>query len=452
MSETNEAQKPEEIIFYLDISTDYLKKKNLQKGIKEFIEEKNKYKISSPSTYGMVLFQAEKNPIIIYGKETAEPILESLENSWNSREHERSYFENGLFEMFSYIFWKSRTEKKYFKIIIISDQPSGLPEDYYNAVYGLILKAKKFFTSINVIRVGKETEYSDTVKLKIITSETQGGVFYCKDDKHLLNVLGSLVKNKDEFNIIRDEATVLPRDQTFFEHLAVDLISLDSDEEEICSICNQEKCPICGAFSDEVNKCFNCNTKFHGCCASKYSLTNNIGFNHIFRCPKCSQLLKLDEEFVDMVVSEESGEEDFYTVEEEGGKEEILEEILKDIPEEEVKIEVEDSIAPEQPSKEATAEKPSEEVVAEIQPEGDTKKVRVGGFFGGEVDVKTGSSSGADGGPAPIKVVDSTIASEPKKSITELKPPRKRRAIKLCQICGATVSTATCPSCGAPVS
>jgi len=463
MSDENSAQKAEEIIFYLDLSSNFLKKKNVLKGIKEFIEEKNKYKISSPSKYGVVLFQADDNPINVYGKDTAEPLLEIVENSWDSREKERSYLENGLFEIFSYIFWKSRTLKKYFRVIIITDKPSELPESYFNVVYALIVKAKKFSTFINIIRVGKEAEYSDTVKLKIISSETQGGVFYCSDDKHFLSVLTSLVKNKEEFNIIKEEIPVLPRDQTFFEHLAVDLISLDSDDEEICSICNQETCPICDANTDEVNKCFNCNTKFHGCCASKYSLTNNIGFKHIFRCPQCSQLLKLDEEFVDMVVSEESGEEDFYTVAEDGTKEEILDEILQEVPEpvakvevedtealekppEGVKVEVKDTEAPEKPSEEVTPEKPPEK-----PPEPETKKVRVGGFFGGEVEIKATSADGDKAGPAPVKVVDSTVVTEPKKSITELRPPRRRKAIKLCKICGATVSTATCPSCGAPV-
>lgn len=442
MSEASIAQKAEEIIFYLDISTDFLKKKNLLKGIKEFIVEKNKYKISSPSLYGIVLFQADENPINVYGKDNAEPIIEILENSWDAREKDQSYFENGLFEIFSYIFWKSRSIKKYFRVIIITDKPSELPESYFNVVYSLIMKAKKFSTYINIIRVGKQAEYSDTVKLKIISSETRGGVFYCNDDKHFLNVLTSLVKNKEEFNIIKEEVPLLPRDRTFFEHLAVDLISLDSDDEEICSVCNQEKCPICSAYSDEINKCFNCNTKFHGCCASKYSLSNNIGFKHIFRCPQCSQLLKLDEEFVDMVVSEDSGEEDFYTVQEDDAKEDILDEILKEVPEEVAKVEAEDSVATEQPS---------EKVAADEESQAETKKVRVGGFFGGDVEVKTTPSNGANAGPVPIKVVDSTIASEPKKSITQLKPPRKRRSIKLCQICGTTVTTLTCPSCGASV-
>jgi rubrerythrin len=149
-------------------------------------------------------------------------------------------------------------------------------------------------------------------------------------------------------------------------------------------------------------------------------------------------LLKLDEEFVDMVVSEDSGEEDFYAVEEKGGKEEIFDEMLKDVK----KVEAE----------EFTKDQPSEEVAAEEQPQAETKKVRVGGFFGADVDIKASPSNSSKASPAPVKVVESTIASEPKKSITDLKPPRKRISIKLCEICGATVSTAKCPSCGAQVS
>ena len=172
MSSENSSFKAEEIIFYLDLSTNFLKKKHVTRAIKEFIEEKDKVKISEPSSYGLVLFQAEHNPINIYAKDNAESILNTIEESWDSRELETSYLENGLFEIFSYIFWKSRTTKKLYKVIIISDKASELPEDYYNAVYGLILKAKKFSTSINIIRVGKDSDYPDTVKLKIISSET----------------------------------------------------------------------------------------------------------------------------------------------------------------------------------------------------------------------------------------------------------------------------------------
>ena len=112
MSGLNSLQSSEEIIFYIDLVTNFLKKKQLLKGIRDFIEEKNKYKQNGSSLYGIVIFQARENPVNIYGKENISSIIEILDQSWDSREQERSYLENGLFEIFSYIFWKSRTAKK----------------------------------------------------------------------------------------------------------------------------------------------------------------------------------------------------------------------------------------------------------------------------------------------------------------------------------------------------
>ena len=443
MSFEESVQKPEEIIFYIDIITNFLKKKNILKGIKDFIEEKNKYKISSPSAYGLVIFQAETNPVNIYGKEDTDSIINTINESWDSREQQNSYLENGLFEIFSYIFWKSRTDKKLYRVIIITDKPSGLPEDYYNAVYGLILKAKKFSVCIDIIRVGKDSDYSDTVKLKIISSETQGGIFYCHDEKHFLAVLGSLVQSKEEFKIIKEEDQILDTDKAFFDHLAVDLISLESGDEEICSICNQELCPICQAYSDEINKCFNCNTKFHGCCATKYAISNNIGIKHIFRCPQCSTLLKIDEEFVEMLMSEERGESDFYTIEEVEEESVALENVREQL--------IEDYSEQEEPLQEAPISGPEIESVAEgtieSEQKSEAKKVRVGGFFGKEVEIKAKNAVGSENKPVQMKVVENKVV-DVKKSITSLKPPKKRKTIKLCKICGATVNTMTCPVCG----
>jgi len=450
MPGANNLQNAEETIFYIDLISNFLKKKYVVKGIKEFIEGKNKSSSNGSSLYGVVMFQARENPINVYNKEDSSSIIEILDEYWDSREQEKSYFENGLFEIFAYIFWKSRSAKKSYRIVIISDKPSDFPEDYYNAVYGLILKAKKFSTFIDIIRVGKDADYSDTVKLKIIASETQGGVFYCQDEKHFLSVLGSLAQTKEEFKVIREEDEVFETDKSFFDHLAVDLISLDSDDEEICSICNQEKCPICQAYSDEITKCFNCNTKFHGCCATKYAASNNIGFKHIFRCPQCSTLLKIDEEFVDMVISEDTGEEGFYTIEEVEEEsvvlENIREELVEDISSTDESRTEEKSTVP--PILVDAPEKKETETSKTETPSG-TKKVRVGGFFGTEVEVKTDTIIKKEG-ELIMKVID-TKDLDVKKSITSLNPPRKRKSIKLCTICGSTVSGSVCANCGARV-
>jgi len=434
------AVNSEEFIFYLDLIGDFMKKKTLMRAIHNFIKDKNRF--NALSSYGVVIFQNDENPVTVYDLKDSETVLNTINDEWDTRETEQSYLENGLYEILAYIFRKSRETRKNYRVIIISDTPSKLSEDYYNALYDLLIKAKKFFTFIDIIRVGTEKFYEDDVKLKVISSETKGGMFYCQDEKLLQNILGSLVQNKREFKVIKTEEfdQILEEDKVFYERLAVDLISLSSEDEEICTICEQELCPICEAYSDEIHKCFNCGAKFHSCCAAKYSLAKNIGFNHIFRCPQCDTLLKLDEEFVNLVY-EEDLEEELPDVdltvrkmeepyEEELEQEEIIEEIG-----------VEEQIVKE--------EELSSELSRLHPPPETVKKIKVGGFFGKEIEIKLKKET-ISHTKVPAKI------NEPEEpiSITSLKPPRKKtiNKIKLCRICGATLHNATiCPTCGAKI-
>ncbi|MFX1328892.1 MAG: hypothetical protein ACFE91_12260 [Promethearchaeota archaeon] len=431
----------EEFIFYIDLISNFLKKKQLTKAISSFIKEKEKFNVLT--SYGVVLFQKDENPINIYDLKDVEEVINTINDAWETRETEKSYLENGLYEILAYIFRKSREVRKNYRVIIISDTPSKLSEDYYNALYDLLIKAKKFSAFIDIIRVGGQKFYEDDVKLKVISSETHGGTFYCPDDKLLQTILGSLIQNKKEFKIIKsDEAEqILGEDKVFYEKLAVDLISLSSEDKEICDICEQELCPICEAHSDEIHKCFNCDTKFHNCCAAKYSLARNIGFKHIFRCLQCETLLKLDEEFVNMIYEEE------------------LEEELPIIDTEET---ISEKLISEEGQDEEPIEKPEihEELVEvikesyETEPELSvspisTKKIKVGGFFGKEITIETKNLKKS------IEAEDQMPQKQNKEpiSITTLRPPRKKgsSAIKFCKICGETcgVNIEICPTCGA---
>ncbi|MFW9894483.1 MAG: hypothetical protein ACFFD7_01605 [Candidatus Thorarchaeota archaeon] len=431
----------EEFIFYLDLTTNFLKKKSISKAISSFIKEKDKFNVLS--SYGVLIFQQDDNPVSEYDIKDSDSILQLIDNAWEKRETEKSYLENGLYEILAYIFRNSRKARKNYRVIIVSDAPSKLSEDYYNALYDLLIKAKKFSAFIDIVRVGTEKFYEDDVKLKVISSETQGGMFYCTDEKLLQNILGSLIQNKSEFKVIKTEETdqILPEDKVFYERLAVDLISLSADDQEICTICEQELCPICEAHSDEIHKCFNCDTKFHSCCAAKYSLARNIGFKHLFRCPQCETLLKLDEEFVEMVYEED------------------LEEELPDIDEmespsiktqEETYSEEETTIqAPELDSETVEEEGELSTKVPEPSPPSEViKKIKVGGFFGKEIEIKLKNDTSA----TPETII---TGDEPETiSITNLNPPRKKResSIRLCKICGATLQkTNSCPMCGARV-
>ncbi|MFX1531318.1 MAG: hypothetical protein ACFFBC_09405, partial [Promethearchaeota archaeon] len=78
-----------------------------------------------------------------------------------------------------------------------------------------------------------------------------------------------------------------------------------------------------------------------------------------------------------------------------------------------------------------------------------TKKVKVGGFFGKEIEIKLKKELETQ---KETQQPISEMGIPP--SITNLKPPRKRGTgtIKLCKICGATLqSTNNCPMCGAKV-
>ena len=78
-----------------------------------------------------------------------------------------------------------------------------------------------------------------------------------------------------------------------------------------------------------------------------------------------------------------------------------------------------------------------------------TKKIKVGGFFGKEIEIKL--KSGAT--PTLVKEMPEDHPEKPA-SITTLKPPRKKResSIRLCKICGATLQKIdVCPTCGAKV-
>ena len=432
----------EEFIFYIDIITGFLKKKSVIKAISSFIKEKEKF--SSLSSYGVVLFQKSENPINVYGLKNAETVVNTINDAWETREKEQSYLENGLYEILAYIFRSSREAKKNYRVIIISDTPSKLSEDYYNALYDLLIKAKKFSAFIDIIRVGDKKFYEDDVKLKIISSECMGGMFYCQDEKLLQNILSSLLQNKKEFKVLRTEASqILPEDKVFYERLAVDLISLSPDDEEICTICEQELCPICEAHSDEIHKCFNCDAKFHSCCASKYSIVKNIGFKHIYRCPQCETLLKIDEEYVKMIYEEELGEklpeiDTPISIVNEPEEEVVDEEIADEIGEEFIEeVDVEEKVLEEIP------------IPTDSPPDNSTKKVKVGGFFGKEIEIKIKKDA-----PIAQKTQQTPIKPKPSVSITTLKPPRKKRtaSIKLCKICGATLqNTQNCPTCGAKV-
>ncbi len=432
----------EEFVFYIDLISNFIKKKNLIKLFNTFSKEKSKYHANI--SYGIIMFQESEKLINIYNSPNIETITAVIDKYWDNREKSKSYFEKGLFEILAHLFKASKGENKAYRIIVLSDTPSELDRDYQDALYDLIIKAKHFNIFIDVIRFGTEKFYSDEVKLKVITSETRGGVFYCNDPKTFLNILLSLVQSKTEEVLVApdSEEEIKEEDKLFYERLAAELISLDPEDEEICGICNKEICPICETHADIIHKCYNCGAKYHSCCAAKYAINNNIGLKHIFRCIKCDTLLKLDEDFVSMIYQEEFAPE----IE----KEAISKEQLQG---QEIESEsVESSTGVEQ-HLEGLTEKISPE--KEIIEENGIQRVIPSGYFGPKIIIKSPTSKEAvvNEVSKTLEVIEereSKRISKETLSITSLKPPPKKGSIKLCNICGETVRNASiCPNCGA---
>ncbi|MFX0105483.1 MAG: hypothetical protein ACFE75_08330 [Candidatus Hodarchaeota archaeon] len=361
----------EDIYFYFDLTKELLKKKELVKAIKYYIEEKNKINIKSH--YSLLIFQEEGNPIFITDKKDSEIIVKSIEENWKTRPKKQSFFENGLFYIFSYIAETVRKKSKFNRILVITDTPSDLSEDYQEALFNLVSKIKNFPTFIDIIRVSEKDErfFSDDVKLNMLASDTKGGIFYIQDKKEFSEVVKKLVKAKQFVSTFVDKPDrikISKEDYAFYNNLAKSLRKSDQSNL-MCDLCKEQICPICTDIYDIPIVCEDCNTGFHNCCITNYTINHNIGIPNIFRCPnsKCDMLLKIDED----EIIEVSGEVEVSTVKEYLEDEIILKkEKLTHIPSMEREIE----------SKVSVGKKYKED--------GQAKIVRIGGFFGKIYTVK----------------------------------------------------------------
>ena len=448
----------EDVYFYLDLTKDLLKKKEIVKAIKYYIEEKNK--INVKSHYSLLIFQEEGNPIFITDKKDAGIITNSIEENWSLRPKKQSFFENGLFYIFSYIAETVRKKSKFSRIIVITDTPSDLSEDYQEALFSLVSKIKNFPTFIDVIRIseGDTRFFSDDVKLNLLSSETKGGIFYIKDKKEFTDTVRKLVKTKQFTSTFVDQPdriSISKEDYTFYNHLAKSLKkSKPIMEKLVCHFCNEEVCPICTDIYDIPLICEDCNTHFHKCCITNYTINHNIGIPNILRCPNkdCDVLLKIDED----EIIEVSGEVEVKTV-----KDFLAKEVLDQIPKQLSKVK------PLPKSTSTIAPKEIEKLdsipdIKKFNTEGEViKTIHIGGFFGKAYTVKkiddkivyervskqatfkaTASSSGkVEGKP---KRVGSSTTEIPNRT-------KKQPNFVICQQCGTQVNPnqeKKCPNCG----
>ncbi len=419
-----------EVIFFFDLSTDFLKKKRLRKAVKEFMDQCEE--INEGVSYGFLLFKENEEEISLFN-EKQDPILEKIDKLWDDREEEKSYFENGMYSILGYVLKECRTNPKEYRIIVLSDRPSSQKKEYYTALYDLVSKAKTFSSVIDIIRIGDKKFYKDDVKLKRISSESSGRLLYCQNDKELKTFLSSLAELKKEESFrISDEGDKGEENLKFYEGLASELVVLTKEDNKVCSLCEEEVCKICEDSKDKARKCQNCNTCFHDCCIAQYSFENNIGVYNIFRCPKCGTLLKIEKILVEPLVQgkKKKDKDSSFLLEEEsvaddGQKEEVGEEPLE---------EKEDS---------------------------GPKSFQIGGFFGTTVMVDKDSGSGIKI-KAEKKVKTQASVSEDLEDelIEEVEQVDQhindnnssKSFVRFCPVCGDSIKgSKVCPKCGSPV-
>jgi hypothetical protein len=368
----------EDVFFYLDLAKDILKKKEIIKSIKYYISQKNKTNIKGH--YGLLIFQEAGNPIFITDKKDSSIIENAIEENWKSRPKKQSFFENGLFYIFSYIAETIKKKSRHNRIIIITDTPSDLSDDYTEALFGLVSKIKVIPTFIDIIRVSEQEErfFKDDVKLNILSSDTNGGIFYLSDKKDFMSIIKKLSTSKQIINLFRDKSQKIKihkDDYYFYSQLAKSLKPSETDDVGLlCHLCQEEICPCCVNVNDTLQLCEECGAAFHNCCVTNYTIQNNIGIPHIFRCPKCDILLKIRQDEI-VAPFKDSAE----TVDEYLDSEQENMEIDKytSVSEPE-SIDVDDSI---------NAEKTLDTINEEISQEG-VQKIRLGGFFGKTYTIK----------------------------------------------------------------
>ena len=404
-----------DVFFYLDLTKSFLKMKDIIKSIKDYIVEKNK--INVKGHYGILIFQEEGNPIFITDKKDSEIISKAIEENWKNRAKETSYFENGLFYIFSYIAETVRKKSKYNRIIIITDTPSDLSDEYQEALFNIVSKIKHFPTFIDIIRITDESIrfQKDDVKLNVLTSDTQGGIFYIQDKKAFTSIMKKLVKGKQLVSTFADrpdEIKIQSEDYNFYNKLAKKLIKPIKSKNPECYFCHDLVCPLCANINDILQICEDCQNGFHTCCATNYTLTNNIGIPHIFRCPSCDVLLQIDQNLIVGTEDPEITSLDGYFEKEWAPI--IIKEQSPDF------IELKPSESP------LNIKPPSDDDTTQ------EKIIRVGGFFGKIYNVKK------IGG----KLVYNRINSPDTK---------KKQKLTICPQCGATIKSEgikNCKECG----
>ncbi|UYP46344.1 hypothetical protein NEF87_002629 [Candidatus Lokiarchaeum ossiferum] len=434
----------EKIIIYLDLSSKVISKKNLLKNINSFVIAK--FESNPHHDFSIFYFKEGGEPVIQDGLISSKSVKQAIEIAYDERSNTSNYFENGLFFCLSGIASSFLAQAITFRIIVFSDLPSEKNTQYMDALMNLVETVRTFPTFIDIIRIGDERLYSDDVKLRIITTLTNGGLFYINSAKNLKEALAGLVHNKI-LPDLRSEGGQSISDQHKLYYMD---LSLELNQPPIhqrlklkCNLCEDGLCQYCNNSSDLLKTCPSCGIALHECCSALYSWNYNIGMKNIFRCPSCGSLIRLDEKTVYRVNGVE-----FLNEIGENTKEKTLE------PEE-----IEESWKPESIQKPKPIKIPSS--IGRQTSNHETKrkplKTKMGLFGPRPVP----SNRDVEFNPTIENKDDSLIKPEPQKKITvaELRLRREKRRestksqVVVCPVCSsyAKPGTVKCPKCGCPI-
>jgi len=263
-------------------------------ALKEFLEKKNS--IDRSDRFNIILFQ-EDGPNYLEGftlnPENILIALKSLEPMLA-----RANVASGMILAMTFIIdVYKKISDKCFRLIILTDQESHkIPEQYLPVLEHLIDQVKDMPFIIDVIRVKVDDPVED-LKLLDLVRRTGGNLHEAFDVRDLFPILDKLSEKRifSSFSLLDEDVNteIKYENYAFYENLAQDPHLLV--EPSTCSICFQKE------VRDGLVQCPSCEAIAHKPCWAQWAKTSHIGIRNLFRCHNCFNLLKLDNEFVQMV-------------------------------------------------------------------------------------------------------------------------------------------------------
>jgi hypothetical protein len=182
--------------------------------------------------------------------------------------------------------------EKCFRLIILTDSGSlRIPNHFIPVLQNLIDNVYTFPFFIDIVRIDIDDPRED-LKLMRLARRCNGDIHEINDARSLEDILAvlSLKREITSLSLISDKSMeIAEENRPFYENLAED--PEDVKEEDTCSICFQKD-------TKGIVKCKNCETVAHKKCWAHWAKNTNIGLFNVFRCHKCYNLIKLDQEYV----------------------------------------------------------------------------------------------------------------------------------------------------------